>query len=82
MDAQTQRDIAAIKSDISSIVTKLENISSELNSNFKGIGNERCAQSIANVASKYKWVKTQLDNINTSSVTEEYKAAHRDTATT
>lgn len=80
MDAQTQSDIAAIKSDISSIVTKLEKIATELNSDFKGIGNDRCAQSISNVASKYKWVKTQLDNINTSNVTDEYKAAHPDTA--
>lgn len=76
MDANSNYELYLIKKELNNIINELDSISRGMNSNFKGIGNQRCASCISNVANKYRWVKKKLDNIDTSKVTEAYASAH------
>lgn len=66
MDSSAIGELNSIKSELRSIITEMESIASGVRSEFTGIGNERCAQSIESVISKYYGVLRILNNIDTS----------------
>lgn len=72
MDAKSANELYLIKQELNSIIRELEDIESGVRNNFKGIGNDKCANSINTVLNNYKKVKRSLDNIDTSKVTEEF----------
>lgn len=63
MDSATRREIGSIKTELQSIINELDNISIGLKTDFKNIGNDKCAQVVANVADRYRNVKKKLNNI-------------------
>lgn len=63
MDSATRREISSIKTELQSIINELDNISIGLKTDFKNIGNDKCAQVVANVADRYRNVKKKLNNI-------------------
>lgn len=76
MDSGAKNELNSIILELNSIIAELENISYGVRSNFKNIGNERCADCIDNVLSQYYTVRRKLNNIDTSTVTESYAKAH------
>ncbi len=63
MDASTRREINSIRSELQGIINELDSISSGLKTDFKNIGNERCAKVVSKVAEQYRVVKRKLDNL-------------------
>lgn len=63
MDSATRREISSIKTELQSIINELDSISIGLKTDFKNIGNDKCAQVVANVADRYRNVKKKLNNI-------------------
>lgn len=63
MDASTRRELSNIKTELQSIINELDNIAVGLKTDFKNIGNDRCAQAVTKVADQYRTVKRKLNNI-------------------
>lgn len=63
MDASARAELNAIKSELRSIITELENISSGLRREFKGIGADVCAKRIDDAVSNYEAAYRKLCNI-------------------
>ena len=63
MDASTRRELDDIQSELQSIINELSNIAVGIRTDFKNIGNDRCAQAIERVADQYRTVKRRLYNI-------------------
>lgn len=76
MDSYAKSELASIKSELRSIISELESISSGVRNDFTGIGNDKCADCINKVISQYYYVKSKLDNLDTTTVTESYAKAH------
>ena len=76
MDANAQRELYEIKIELRNIINEMRSISSGVRRDFSGIGNEKCSDSINKVIDQYTYVQRKLDNIDTSTVTEEFAAAH------
>ena len=76
MDARAQEELRLIKIELQNIIYEMRNIASGVRGGFSGIGNEKCANTITNVADHYDYVKRKLNNIDTNDVTEEFAAAH------
>lgn len=76
MDANSQYELYLIKQELQSIINELDDIAKGVRRDFSNIGNEQCAQCVTRVADNYRTAKRKLDNIDTSKVTEEFKAAH------
>ena len=76
MDSYAKSELAFIKSELRSIISELESISSGVRYDFTGIGNDKCADCIDKVISQYYYVKSKLDNLDTTTVTESYAKAH------
>ncbi len=75
MDYETQREIYDIKIELQNIINELSNISWGVRHDFAGIGNDKCANTISNVADHYRYVKSRVENIDTSAVTDEFMAS-------
>ena len=69
MDASTKAELESIKRELRSIINELDEISRGVKKDFVGIGNERCAACISQVAEKYREASRKINNINTSRVT-------------
>lgn len=76
MNQAGKTELASIKQELRSIINELEDISNGIRRDFEGIGNEYCANSIDCVIERYRSVLRDLNNIDTSKVSEEYKRAH------
>lgn len=76
MDTSAKNELAAIKKELNSIISELESISNGVRKSFSGIGNDRCADCIDKVVDQYCYVKKKLNNMDTSTVTEEFQRAH------
>lgn len=74
MDLSAQNEIDSIKNEIQSIVDELNNISYGIKKDFYGIGNDVCAMSLTKSAQHFSTVKTKLSRMDTSAVTDEFKA--------
>lgn len=64
MDAKTKRELESIKIELQNIIKELNDIASGVNSDFKGIGNEHCANCVKKVSDKFQRIKGQLNNID------------------
>ena len=76
MDGNARAELAAIKRELNSIISELDNIAIGIRRDFKGIGNEQCANCVGRAAEQYRWVKSKLDTMDTTTVTDSYAAAH------
>ena len=76
MDARAQEELRLIKIELQNIIYEMRNISSGVRGSFSGIGSEKCASTITNVAEHYAYVKRKFDNIDTNDVAEEFAATH------
>lgn len=76
MDARAQQELYDIRSELQSIINEMRSIATGVRRDFSGIGSEKCANTISNVVDQYEYVKRKLNNIDTSTVTDEFAAAH------
>lgn len=74
MDLSAQYEIESIKAELQGIIDELNSISYGVKKDFSGIGNDVCATSLANSAKHYSEVKSKLSKMDTSAVTDEFKA--------
>ncbi len=72
MDANAQRELNSIKSELNSIIRELEAISYGVRHDFTGIGNDRCADCINSVLQNYYTVRRKLNNLDTRTVTASF----------
>ncbi len=63
-----------IKTELRKIINDLEDVSNGVRTNFKGIGNERCANCLDQVVEQYRRALTKLNNVNTSKISEDWLA--------
>ncbi len=73
--ANGNHELYLIKSELQSIINELENIASGINRDFEGIGNEKCASRVNDIADHYRYVKRKLNNIDTSKISEKFAKA-------
>lgn len=64
MDANSQYELYLIKNELQSIIDELDSIAYGVKVDFKGIGNEKCAASISEIANEYRNVKKQLEKMD------------------
>ena len=77
MDANAQYELYLIKNELQGIIDELYSIAGGISSDFEGIGNEKCANSVIAAAKQYESVKQKLNNMDLSAVTEEFAARKR-----
>ena len=73
-------EVNALASQLTALVSKLEDVSSGLKTGFSGIGNERCAQSIDSAIKDCRTVISKLKNMNMSKKTASWLLAHPESA--
>lgn len=64
MDSGARNELNSIISELGGIISELDSIASGVRSNFQGIGNDKCANSIASVSEHYRYVRRMLNSIN------------------
>ena len=74
--ASARSEVNSIISELNSIINELNSISTAMKTEFKGIGSEKCAESINSVTANCKKAKSKLSNMNMTQVTESWAAAH------
>lgn len=72
MASGTNRRVSDIKSEIRSINRELSDCSSLLRNQFQGIGTDMCSDCLDDIISQLEYVITRLNNIDTSSLTQEF----------
>ena len=72
MDANSQYELYLIKKELQSIINELYSISGGVRSDFDGIGNEKCANSVVVAAQYYETVLQHLNNMDTSALSDEF----------
>lgn len=77
MDANAQYELYLIKNELQGIIDELYSIAGGISSDFEGIGNDKCANSVIAAAKQYESVKRKLNNMDMSTVTEEFAARKR-----
>ncbi len=63
MAQTTQQELNNIKSDLRAIIAQISSVSDNINNN-QGIGIEKCAQSLKNIAQQYRRILSKLEQIN------------------
>lgn len=76
MDSNARYEFADIKRELNSIISEIESISRGIRNDFTGIGSERCADVIDMALNQYYYVRRKLNNLDTSTVTEDYAQFH------
>ena len=76
MDVSARCELDSIKRELNSIISELESISSGVRNDFIGIGNDKCADCIDKVLNQYYYVRRKLNNLDTSTVTENFAQVH------
>lgn len=76
MDSSARSQLDSIKYELDAVIREIYSISDGIRGDFKGIGNEICADALRNIAGDYNRVKNKLNNINTSVITESFARAH------
>lgn len=76
MDANARNELEAIKRELYSIIDELESISAGVRKDFRGIGNDHCADCIDNVVQQCYQVSRKLNNMDTKTVTSSFAATH------
>lgn len=73
MDSASRTELNNIRTELNSIIRELENISYGVRRDFKGIGNETCANCIdRHIRSLYS-AKHSLDNLDTNALMDWFK---------
>ena len=72
MDAASKAELDSIKSELRAIIDELENISTGIRNDFRGIGSERCADRIDVIRDQYCYVLKRLNNLDFNAVTEGF----------
>lgn len=77
-EAQAKQQLENAKTKLQNAITKMENVSAELKdlSKFKGIGTHDCASALDIMTSELKGVQGKMNFINTSELSDVYKAMH------
>lgn len=70
--AHGNHELYLIKSELQSIINELESIANGIHRDFEGIGNEKCAARVNDIADHYRYVKRKLNNIDTSKVSAQF----------
>ncbi len=78
MDSNAEKELRLIKKELNLLINEIELISTGIRKDFSGIGNEKCAAALNSIASNYYTVRRNLNNLNTSSVTESFAKSHLD----
>lgn len=76
MDASARTELNSIIAELNSIIRELEDISYGVRYNFKNVGNDKCADCIDRVLTKYRTARNKLNNLDTTTVTESYARSH------
>lgn len=76
MNASARNELESIKRELNSIISELESISWGVRNDFVGIGNEKCSDCIDKVLNQYYYVRSKLNNLDTSTLTESYAQSH------
>lgn len=74
MDSASQYELYLIKKELQDIVNELLSIANGVKLDFSGVGNEKCAESLVRAANHYMDVRRQLDSMNLSELSDEFKA--------
>ena len=74
--ASARSEVNALASQLTALVAKLEDVSNGLRTDFSGIGNERCAQSIDSAIKDCRSVISKLKNMNMTKKTASWLLAH------
>ncbi|MFI3326897.1 MAG: hypothetical protein R3Y35_12115 [Clostridia bacterium] len=72
MNTSEKMELLSIKSEFNSVISELESISNAVRSNFTGIGNDKCSDSIDRVLNQYYSIIKKLNNLDTTTVTESF----------
>lgn len=65
-------ELENIKWQLNNVINELDDIAYWVNTEFKNIGAENCATCIWNVADQYRYVKSRLENIDTTRLADGY----------
>lgn len=76
MDSSARGQLYSIKSELQSIINELEHIASGIQGDFQGIGENKCASRVRQVAEQYRHVQRKLNSIDTSKVTAQFAKSH------
>lgn len=76
MNANAQRELENIKIELDGVIREIESIASSIRTEYSGIGNDLCADSLTKVAQWYRKAKKQLNDIDTSKVRQEFLDEH------
>jgi len=74
MDSNSQYELYLIKKELQDVVNELLNISNGVRLDFSGVGNDKCADTLVRAANHYMEVRMQLDKMNLSELSDEFKA--------
>ena len=66
-------ELENIKWELDSIIAELDSIANGVQTEFKNIGNDLCADCIWKVCDQYRYVRRKLDNIDTTRLAEGYE---------
>ena len=68
MTQTARNELSAIQRDLTSIITELKSVESGIRRDFKGIGNDVCANRIGSVTGKLEQASRMLTNLDTTSL--------------
>ena len=76
MDYQSSQELEAIKRELHSIISELEDIRNHVRTDFTGIGSGDCADSISSVLNNLYTAERRLNNLDRNSVMQWFINAH------
>jgi hypothetical protein len=66
MGSREKRELSSIKSELRSLISELDQVAHGMNSDFSGVGNDRCSQSISSVANQCRSSLQRMNSIDLS----------------
>lgn len=73
MDSASRNELESIKRELNSIIGELDSISSGVRRDFRGIGNDTCANCIDRHISSLRSAKWSLDHLDTNALMDWFK---------
>ncbi len=68
MTEKGSQQLIGIRSELKQLILELEDLETQIRSGFRGVGSDRCADSIASVVSRYSSALTTLNAVQASSL--------------
>ena len=75
MDANSKYEFYSIINELQSIIKELNDAAYGISKDFTNIGNDKCASCVSTVSIKYRTIKRNLEDIDTSKATTEIVAS-------